>query len=268
MAKVPVRPDDAATGPVTVLLAAVLYAAAGLVTLGLAAYTGLAAPLWPAAGIAFALVYQRGRIVALGVLAGSFLVNALTLAGDQFSTAAILLTAGLIAIGAALQALVGSELVTRRLGSHVSLSHAGQITLFLLLAGPVACLVNSTVGVGAQLLTGVIEPSEALVGWATWWAGDSMGVMVFAPLTLMLLPGQADVWRDRRWKVAAPSVVVTLILLFAFVSNRDLEQRRVGLREQQLAAEASADLEAAVEVHAEVLRGIGGLFDASEFVGV
>jgi len=265
VAKVPVRPD-AATGPVTVLLAAVLYAAAGLVTLGLAAYTGLAAPLWPAAGIAFALVYQRGRIVALGVLAGSFLVNSLTLAGDDFSVVSILLTAGLIAVGAALQALVGSELVTRRLGTHVSLSHAGQIAQFLLLAGPVACLVNSTVGVGAQLLTGVIEPSQALVGWATWWAGDSMGVIVFAPLTLMLMPGQDDVWKDRRWKVAAPSVAVTLILLIAFVSNRDLEQRRVGLREQQLAAAAAADIQGAVDVHAEVLSGIAGFVNASQFV--
>jgi diguanylate cyclase (GGDEF)-like protein len=267
VAKPPGRPAaQTATGPVVVLLAGALYGAAGLVTLGLAAYTGLAAPLWPAAGIAFALVYQRGRSVALGVLAGSFVVNATTLSGSEFGTPEILLTAGLIGIGAALQALLGAALVTRRLGTHVSLSHAGQISLFLVLAGPVACLVNSTMGVAAQLLTGVIEPGEALVGWATWWAGDSMGVMVFAPLTLMLLPGQQDVWQGRRWKVAAPSVAVTLILLVGFVSNRDLESRRVDLREQQIAAAAAADLQSAVEVHAEVLRGIGGLFDASDYV--
>lgn len=266
MATVSARGRGVTAPVVVVALVALLYAATGLATLAVASYTGLAAPLWPAAGIAFALVYQRGRIVAVGVLVGSVIVNASTLVGKDFGAGAVVLTAGLIGAGAALQALTGSELVTRRLGKHVSLTHAGQIAWFIALAGPAACLVNATVGVSAQLLTGVIEPSEALVGWVTWWAGDSMGVIVFAPLALMLLPDQADVWEGRRWKVAVPSVVVTLVLLAAFVTNRDLEQRRVDLREQQIAAEAAADLRAAVEVHAEVVRGVAGLIEASDFV--
>jgi diguanylate cyclase (GGDEF)-like protein len=266
VATVSARSRGVAAPAVTVALVALLYAVTGLVTLGVASYTGLAAPLWPAAGIAFALVYQRGRIVAVGVLVGSVVVNASTLVGKDFGTGAVVVTAGLIGAGAALQALTGSELVTRRLGKHVSLTHAGQIAWFIVLAGPAACLVNATVGVSAQLLTGVIQPSEALVGWATWWAGDSMGVIVFAPLALMLLPDQADVWEGRRWKVAVPSVVVTLVLLAALVTNRDLEQRRVDQREQQIAAEAAADLRAAVEVHVEVVRSVAGLVQASDFV--
>jgi len=261
------RPETgSSTRWTTVVLAAVLYAAVGLTTLLLARYTGLAAPFWPAAGIAFALVYQRGRLVAIGVAAGSFAVNAWTLASERYELDTILLTAGLIAAGAALQALAGAALVERRLGRHVGLIRAGQISWFLILAGPVACLVNSSVGVTAQLITGVISSSEALLGWMTWWAGDSIGVIVAAPIALMLMRDQDDVWHDRRWKVAAPSLVVTMVLLAAFVANRDLEERRVDQRERTIAAEAKADLVASLAIQDEALHGIAGLFEASESV--
>jgi hypothetical protein len=34
------------------------------------------------------------------------------------------------------------------------------------------------------------------------WGAQSIGVVVFAPLVLMLLPAQADLWVGRRWMVA------------------------------------------------------------------
>jgi len=250
----------------TVLLAAALYAAVGLVTLWVARSIGLAAPLWPAAGLAFALVYQRGYAVAWGVATGSFLVNASTLSAGRYELGVVLSTAVAIAAGAAGQAAVGAALVRWRLGVHLALNRAWQITVFLLLAGPVACLVNATVGVAAQLANGVIPPGEALLGWMTWWAGDSAGVLVFAPLVLMLLPEQHDIWAGRRWKIAVPSLVVTFVLLSAFVANQSADTRRVQLREELLASNAAADLQRTLEMHGEAIRGISGLVAASEEV--
>jgi diguanylate cyclase len=243
----------------TVVVTMALYALAGLALLGVAAYLGLAAPVWPAAGIAFALVYQRGAPAAVGVAAGSFVVNSVTLGrAGSLDTAAIALTAGLIAAGAMAQALLGAGLVRRRYGGRPTLSATGQVLGFLALAGPVACVVNPTVGVGAQLLTGVLEPSQAGLGWLTWWAGDSIGVIVFAPIVLMLLPEQRDVWDGRRWKVIVPSVAVTAVLLAAFVNSQELERDRVEQRQRQLATLAVADLTRTVALQTEVLRGIKG----------
>jgi diguanylate cyclase (GGDEF)-like protein len=250
----------------TVLVTAGLYAAVGLTTLWAARSIGLAAPLWPAAGLAFALVYQRGYAVAWGVAVGSLLVNSSALSSSGAGTGVVAATAGAIAVGAAAQAVAGSALVRWRLGQHVSLSRAWQISEFLILAGPVACLVNATVGVLAQLANGVIRPDQALLGWMTWWTGDTAGVLVFGPIVLMLLPEQRDLWAGRRWKVAVPSVVVTLVLVSAFVANQGQEVRRVQLRQELLASSAASQLLTTLQLHSEVLNGVAGLVSSSEAV--
>lgn len=247
----------------TAVVAAGLYAVAGLLTLWIAQSIGLAAPVWPAAGIAFALVYQRGWPVAIGVAAGSFVVNARTLSLDGWDLRTVAFVGAMIGLGAALQAVVGAQLVGRGLGQHLTLNRGGQVLMFLLFAGPVATLVNPTFGVMAELWAGIIDPSDAFMGWATWWVGDAIGVIVFAPLVLMFLPEQADIWKDRRWKVAVPSLTVTFVLLAVFMQNRMLDQERIDLRRDQLADAAVASLEDTIDQHAEVLHAIEAFEHAS-----
>jgi diguanylate cyclase len=249
-----------------VLLVAVLYAAAGFLMLFLARFTGLAAPLWPAAGLAFAAVHQRGRYLAIGVVLGSFAVNFGTIERGEVSSTFLLLTAVGIACGAGLQALVGDGLVSRYVGRERTLDSTGQILAFLALAGPVACVVNATVGVVVELSTGVVDRSDALIGWVTWWAGDAMGVIVFAPIVLMLLPELDDIWDGRRWKVAVPSVLATVVVLGGFVFNRNLDDTRVTMREQQVADQAVDALRLATTRQDEVLQGVGAFVSSSEFV--
>lgn len=250
----------------TAAVVGAIYAAAGFITLWAAQSIGLAAPIWPAAGIAFAMVYQRGWWVAFGVAAGSFAVNARTLAFDGWGVQTVVFVAAMIGVGAALQALAGAQLVERFLGRHVSLNRGAQVLAFLALAGPVATLVNPTFGVTAELWAGIIAPSDAFIGWATWWVGDAIGVIVFAPLALMLLPEQADIWISRRWKVAIPSLTVTIVLLSVFMQNRMLDLDRVELRRSQIADAAVASLVDTIEQHSEVLHSIEGLQLASDNV--
>ena len=251
-----------------VVLVAVLYAGLGFLMLFVARFTGLAAPLWPAAGLAFAAVHQRGRVLAVGVLLGSFAVNFGTLERGEVSSSALLLTAVCIGLGAALQALTGDALVRRFVGHDLPLDSAGQILGFLALAGPVACVVNATVGVSIELATGVISPSQALIGWVTWWAGDASGVIVFAPIVLMLLPELADTWEGRRWKVAVPSLLATVVVLGGFVFNRSLDGERAQLSERQVAERAVTAMTLATTRQGEVLQGIGSFESSSQFVSV
>ncbi len=248
------------------LLVAVLYALAGFLMLSTARFTGLAAPVWPAAGLAFAAVYARGRYLAFGVAVGSFVVNATTIQRGEVSSTALVVTAAVIALGAALQALAGGGLVRRFVGVDLALDSPGQILAFLTLAGPVACIVNASFGVAVQLVTGVIPLNEAALGWATWWAGDSVGVVVFAPMVLMLLPERRDTWTGRRWKIAVPSLLATVVLLGGFVFNRGIDSERVGLRQREIAEQAVDALRAATTHADEVLQGIGSFISSSEFV--
>ncbi len=251
----------------TLLVAAASYAVAGLAVLALVPSLGLVFPVWPAAGIAFALVYQRGRAAAVGVAAGAFLVAAVRIVDDALLDAGqVWLTAALVAVGAALQAVLGAGLVRQRYGLRPSLSQSRQILTFLALAGPVACVAGATVAIAAELATGALEPDQAALAWVTWWAGDTIGVVVVAPVVLMLLPEQRDTWQGRRWKVAVPSLAIALLLVAVVEYNQNLAQQRAELRQRQLVAMALADLGEKAALQTEVLLGVSGLFAASETV--
>lgn len=246
------------------LVVAVVYAVVGTLSLRLARDTGLAAPVWPAAGVAFAVAFARGWTVLPGIALGSLLVNLPALVNGG-STAAIAISV-MIALGAALQAQSGAVAVRRFVGRQPMLAEARQIVLFMALAGPVACLVAPTVGVIAQLLGGVIAPSQALIVWLTWWVGDSIGVVVFAPLTLMLLPEQADVWRGRRFKVAVPSLAISAVTIGAFMQTASLAQAQIILQLDQRAAAAAQALTSNLDRQEAVLASIRSLYDASDDV--
>src|SRR5260370_35606326 len=85
------------------VVAVVLYVAAGEVERVTPTTHGHSSPVWLAAGVAFAILLIRGRYLWVGVAAGSFLVNRLGHAS--------LPAAPGIAIGNALEAPVGTALL-------------------------------------------------------------------------------------------------------------------------------------------------------------
>ncbi|MFM7550622.1 MAG: hypothetical protein ACKO8I_17520 [Cyanobacteriota bacterium] len=99
-------------------------------------------------------------------------------------------------VGAIAAAWLGALLVWRWLGSRPALMRPGGIVAFLLLTGHTAC----GAGVALQTLVplglgmGLGLPGEALRELLVRWSAQSIGVVVFAPLVLMLLPAQADLW--------------------------------------------------------------------------
>lgn len=260
------RPASGRTLLGVVVLVAVVYAALGAVSLGVGQLSGLAAPIWPSAGVAFVFTLVWGWRVLPGVTVGSALVNAYSLAQVGESPSVTAVVAVVIGVGAALQAGAGAVLVRRLFGTRLTLIAPREILLVLLLAGPVACVVNPTVGVATQLAAGILGPDQAVIGWLTWWTGDSIGVFVFAPLTLMLLPGSAELWAGRRWKVALPSLVIVVGLTLVFVQFSALEREAIRADVEQLTSEAAADLEADVARNQEVLEAIRSFVLASDQV--
>lgn len=239
--------------------AALGYALLGLVTLALGEFQGLASPVWPAAGLAVGLVCVFGWRVVPGIAVGSLVANSGTLLRNDIEVSTVVVTAGVIAVGAALQALAASALVRRYAGWPNGLDAARPILLFLALAGPVACVINPTIGVAAQFATGVVPGDAVVTAWTTWWVGDIVGVAVFGPLTLMTLPSQADFWRGRRWKVAVPTVLLLIAYVGVILQSALADQARQQMAVQDLADEAATDLVNNLGRHQEVLEGMRGL---------
>jgi CHASE1-domain containing sensor protein len=116
------------------------------------------------------------------------------------------------------------------------------------------------------LMAGALPHATEGLAWLISWVGDSIGLIVFAPLTLMFLPGQADAWQGRRWKLAIPSLLVTALTLAWFLQTVDLEKRQSQIQLEQRANQAKSALERNLARNQDVLEGIRSLFDAIGYV--
>jgi|CXWL01.1.fsa_nt_gi PAS domain S-box-containing protein len=154
-----------------------------------------ASPLWPAAGFALAAVLLWGPRAALGVGLGACLANYLQFLSDQSAAPAAALAASVvIGLGNAGESLLGAALM-RRAGITEELPRrAGQAAAFCALA-PVIGLVASLLGPLVLVLGGILPQSLLSQAAATWWLGDTIGILVFTPLVLA--------W-NAPWASAAP----------------------------------------------------------------
>jgi CHASE1-domain containing sensor protein len=242
---------------------AAVYTTLGLLTLGLGQMTGLASPVWPAAGVALAAALRWRWRALPGVFIGSVGTNTLWLTRLEGLEPRTWFVAVAIGIGAALGAAAGVSLVDRFVGPVRRLDTPRAVMLTLALGGLLASTIAPTIGVAAQLTAGLLGSDTAAFGWLTWWVGDAIGVTVVTPLVLMMLPSQAEHWSGRRWKIAVPSLLISGMLMAAIVQNFTQERARVESAGQQLGEQAAADLAANIALHQEVLEGLRGLVDSS-----
>jgi CHASE1-domain containing sensor protein len=251
---------------VSSLAIAVLYAILGLIALAVGQMTGLASPVWPAAGVALAAALRWGRRALPGIFIGSAGVNVLWLTRVGEPGSQSFFVAAAIGVGAALGAGAGAALVRRFVGPVHRLDTPRAVILTLTLGGLLATGIAPTIGVAAQLAAGLLSADRAAFGWLTWWVGDSIGVIVFTPVALMLMPSQAAYWSGRRWKIAVPSLVIFGIVMAAIIQNTAQERSRIGSAVELLGDRAAADLTSNIALHQEVLEGLRGLVDASDSI--
>lgn len=200
-------------GPV-VGTAVVYFVAARLAMLMVSRY-GYATAVWPAAGLSLASVLRYGRRVSPGIWLGAFAGNVGSSfgAGVPPSMGRSLAVAACLAVGCTLQAVVGAYLVRRFVREPELLADDRDIWTFAVLSGPLASVVSATwanvtlVGAGLGPLGGFP------IGWTTWWVGDTIGVLIFAPLALILARSE-EPWRRRRLPVG-----IALLVSFALVTT-------------------------------------------------
>ncbi len=212
-----------------VLIVAAAYFVAGRVSLMLAIPPGYATALWPPAGIALASVLMFGYRALPGVMLGSFLVNVGTSFDptDVNSGALSIALAFGIAIGAAGQAAVGMYLVRRFAPSKSLLEDERSVAVLLAYGGPVSSIVSATWGIATLYLGGVLDRPNALFNWSTWWVGDTIGVLIFAPLLLIWTAYRSVLPRRRQLLVSLPSLATFALVLCLFVYASEREQDRI-----------------------------------------
>eukprot|EP01037_Dinobryon_pediforme_P011906 gene11905-11998_t len=248
-----------------VLFIALAYYLAGRLGLLLAISPGYATVIWPSAGIALSAVVLKGRRVWWGIVLGSFLINI----GLQFDGGALrlswqsLLLPLLIGAAAALQALVGAKLMERFHAFPYARIELKSIVRLFVFGGLVSGLVNSTIATVLLFAVGQLSLVQFVTSWGTWWAGDTLGIFVFAPLILGILAVPAD----KRWRRAVPIVLPSLsaliITIFLFALNTGSSKRNIEAEFSILTREFGNRIEATIDLCTHAVGGLAGLFDGS-----
>lgn len=239
-----------------ILSVALVYFVTGKLGLMLAIPPGFASPVWPAAGFALAGVLLLGPAAVVGVCVGSFFVN--------LGHSGLPLESGMIALGAALQALLGYFLIRKFCPLPDSLDSLGGVLRLIILGGPVSCVMGATVGVATLTWAGVVPPQDSGFSWLTWWTGDNLGVLVFSPIALS--SGlRRQLWRKTILLVAALGTAF-IIATLAFIYASNLEDR---INRKEFESDASSLHRAVVrafEASIDVVYSISSFLRASDNV--
>jgi two-component system sensor histidine kinase/response regulator len=230
------------SGSVKLFGLATAYYLTGWLGLFIAIPPGYASPIWPPSGLALTALLAFGNHIWPGIVLGSVFVNVLT-SFDGTSSTALFRSLGLatsIGIGAALQAVAAAVLVRRFVGYPNLFDRGRDVIAFLVLGGPLSCLLGSTWGVTTLLLAGVIETSNYPLQWWTWWIGNTIGVLLVTPLALIWMAEPKAVWRSRQISMTVPICLTVLlsVVMFLFVrtGERQTIQREFAERAVALAA--------------------------------
>jgi len=172
-----------------IVILAMLYAVSGKLGFMVATDSEFATVIWPPSGIALGIMLVWGYRVWPGVLLGSILIN-FSLTGADLSIEAMFsgkgATALVTGLGATLQAVAQTFLILKIFGFPVRIERGRDALLFLLISGPICCVVSASVGTFAYHVVFQSAHSTAWMTWMTWWVGDTFGVIAFMPLVIIV----------------------------------------------------------------------------------
>jgi len=231
---------------------ALAYALSGGLALFLAGPPAYASPLYPAAGLAVVVALVYGRPALWGVLLGALLVQGglATVRGASGLASAALPV--VISLGAVLQAVVSAALVRRHVSQPLVLDAPRDILRFAVLGGVLGCAASASVATLALLSLGGMPTAAASSTWLTWWLGDTLGVLVAAPLALVLIGRPREDWRPRGRTLAVPLLAALALLAGALLQLSRLDQERLQAAFERDADRlaAAAESRLAVPIHA------------------
>lgn len=206
------RPSWTSEIPVLVLkvtVVALVYYLGARLGLRLAFANKNVTAVWPPTGIAVAALVTWGLRVTPGVAAGAFLANLANGAKPE--------TAALIAVGNTLAPVAATLGLWHLARFRSSLERVRDVLALFFIGGFGAMAISATAGTATLWFTNALGNDSIASVWIVWWVGDAIGVMLFAPLLLLLGAVRVtDPIARRRSEAVALLVATTILSLAAF----------------------------------------------------
>lgn len=169
---------------------------------------------WPASGVALAFVYLYGWRLLPGVLLGSMAL--LPLHSMQGGSDTVL--HGIpISFATVVQAGLGAWLIRRWIGLATTLERPTKILRFLLIALAVGFIVPSC-GVAVLRATGSLAAEDVFLSWWVWYAGNTLGVIVFGAILMLMLNPRVST--RRKLLISLPLMTMLGVVVVLFHANQ------------------------------------------------
>jgi signal transduction histidine kinase/CHASE1-domain containing sensor protein len=164
-------------------------------------------PVWPASGLAVALVRLFGRRMWPAIFLGALLPSVF---GDNPLVAIISAT------GSTVEGLVGGLIVHRLVGRYNENFILARV-LGIVLAALWATLIGTAVGISATFFFGGLTTDHLGEAWFTWWVGDALGILIVTPALFTLRNRHASRlgWRATVERAGALGLATASVLLLA-----------------------------------------------------
>ena len=194
--------------PVQVALVAAAYFALARFGLSLAFATTQVTAIWPPTGFALAAMVLLGPRAALGIFAGAFLAN--LMAQEHLGVAAGIASGNTLAGLAGwwmLRAIRIPRPVFTEIRDVMALAAVAMMTPLLSATGGVSCLAAG----------GLVPGASFAQVWRVWWMGDSLGILMVAPLILAWTAPPVGRWQWRETTEASVllgAIIVAGTLVF------------------------------------------------------
>jgi len=138
--------------------------------------------IWPASGLALALLILWGTAYWPGVLLGSFALY-FWVGGALWPNSGLLAIGG-VALGNTAAAVIGAKLIQRRSVFHQQLDRPADVLSLVGYGALLATLVGAVIGVLILAFTGSLETAKVSQVLLRWWLGAATDVVVVAPVIL------------------------------------------------------------------------------------
>ncbi len=167
-----------------IVFVAVLYYISAQTGLWLSFPVSKAAPLWPPAGLALALIILTGYRTWPAVTIGSLIANSLVfLYLDTDLSRGLIFSLVTLAIGNTLEAIFGYYLILRFIKSKNPFHKTIHVFIFLLVALAM-CLIGSGIGSAGMVMNGIIESSNFIGNMSSWWVGNVVSILIITPFVI------------------------------------------------------------------------------------
>ena len=176
---------------------------------------GSANLLWLPAGIALSAALLRGQAALPGILLGALTFNAYALFSGAPSVLQALAGATLTATGSTLQAWATAWLLQRRM-RNLQVATVPDALIFILCAA-LGCTIAASIGTLSLMNRSGSGLDNISLIWLTWWVGDLSGMLVVAPIVLVIRH-----WRrgKREWSLLSLPIIglgCSFTLVTAFI---------------------------------------------------